>query len=377
MEQDAHRARQSDIRRESDFAPSHYLRLLKTHNPNLSRLPATRKPKSGRNKGQPQLQPLGEDRKDRRDTDNDHPHVGALTSRSERRSEQDVPMPPPSAQKSRSLGGGGGGGGSGGREERFDSRSLAAVGLTELAATEQCPHCSRRFSREAAARHVPICAGIKSRPKAPKEPMVYFTDALGRRQASPKAEAFSNPSTPSSSRRPRAVSPFQFPSEISETTESRETLKQQWSLAQFLLRDGLEAVASDSAIMRTARGAQDCLEFLDILEECAGKLGMRTGALSRMLLPFNSETDSGDQANSALEAPLGSPELEGLLSDRERQELVQRAVALRRLVRVKVADCADVQQARDSLQLIANFLNALRKTAEEEKRSLTCILREL
>ncbi|CAE7371126.1 shoc2 [Symbiodinium microadriaticum] len=313
MEQDAQRARQSDIRRESDFAPSHYLRLLKTHNPNLARLPATGKPKSGRNKGPPQLQPLGEDRKDRKDTENDHLHVGALTSRS--------------------------------AEEE-----------AEVAAEKR---------------------GIKSRPKAPKEPMVYFTDALGRRQASPKAEAFSNPSTPSSSRRPRAVSPFQFPTEISETTESRETLKQQWSLAQFLLRDGLEAVASDSAIMRTARGAQDCLEFLDLLEECAGKLGMRTGALSRMLLPFNSETDSGDQANSALEAPLGSPELEGLLSDRERQELVQRAVALRRLVRVKVADCADVQQARDSLQLIANFLNALRKTAEEEKRSLTCILREL
>mmetsp|Transcript_38814 Transcript_38814/g.92789 ORF Transcript_38814/g.92789 Transcript_38814/m.92789 type:complete len:179 (+) Transcript_38814:35-571(+) len=126
MEQDAQRARQSDIRRESDFAPSHYLRLLKTHNPNLARLPATRKPKSGRNKGPPQLQPLGEDRKDRKDTENDHLHVGALTSRSERRSEQDVPMPPPSAQKSRSLGGGGGGGS--GREERFDGRGLHRTG---------------------------------------------------------------------------------------------------------------------------------------------------------------------------------------------------------------------------------------------------------
>jgi len=264
-----------------------------------------------------------------------------------------------------------------GHDVKMDSRRAAAAGLTELAATEQCPHCSRRFSREAAARHVPICAGIKSRPKAPKEPMVYFTDALGRRQASPKAEdSVLNASTPSrSSRRPRAVSPFHFPPEV--TSESRGALKQQWSLVQFLLRDGLEALASDAAIMATARGAQKCLEFLDTLEEHASKFGMRTGALSKLLLPFNSETDSGDQANSALEAPLGSSELDGLLSDRERQELVQRAVALRRLVRVKVADCADVEQARDSLLLIVEFLQALQRTAEEEQRSLTSILRDL
>ena len=143
--------------------------------------------------------------------------------------------------------------------------------------------------------------------------MVYFTDALGRRHASPKAEdSVFNASPPTSrSRRPRAVSPFHFPSEAS--SENRSALKQQWSLVQFLLREGLEAVADDSAIMTTARGAQQCLQFLDALQDCARKLGMRTGALSRMLLPFNSDTDSGDQANTALEAPLGSAELDGFL----------------------------------------------------------------
>ena len=155
------------------------------------------------------------------------------------------------------------------------------------------------------------------------------------------------------------------------------TLKQQWSLVQFLLRDGLEALADDSTILATARTAEGCMEFLDILDDYSVKLGMRKGALSRLLLPFNSDTDSGDQANSAVDAPLGSRELDGLMTDRERQDLVQRAVALRRLVRVKVADCADIEQARESLKLIVEFLDGLQKAAAQEKRSLTSILREL
>ena len=72
-----------------------------------------------------------------------------------------------------------------------------------------------------------------------------------------------------------------------------------------------------------------------------------------------------------------SRELDGLMTDRERKELVQRAVALRRLVRVKVADCADIEQARESLKLIVEFLGGLQQAAAQEKRSLTSLLREL
>jgi hypothetical protein len=44
---------------------------------------------------------------------------------------------------------------------------------------------------------------------------------------------------------------------------------------------------------------------------------------------------------------------------------------------VKVADCADIEQARESLKLIVEFLDGLQKAAAQEKRSLTSILREL
>ena len=119
----------------------------------------------------------------------------------------------------------------------------------------------------------------------------------------------------------------------------------------------MKALADDNAIMSTAAAAQKCAHFLDTLEDYAEKLAMRKGAqmprlhitsfvsvawasnsissstlllashsgstalgaLSRLLLPFNVDTDSGDQANSAVDAPLGSNQLDGLMSDSERQ----------------------------------------------------------
>ncbi|CAK9040685.1 unnamed protein product [Durusdinium trenchii] len=290
MEQDAFHVGEHFADKETSRAPSHYLRLLKSHNPHLG---SRSKPKSEK------LQ-----------------HIG------------------------------------------FDSRVAAAVGLSELAATEQCPHCSRRFSREAAARHVPICAGLKSRPKPPREPMVYFTDQLGRRQASPKGPKVDSFAVPRSMVWP-------------EAPEAQGSLKQQWSLVQFLLRDGLEALADDGKIIATARRAEESMEFLETLEDYSMRLGMEKGDLARFLLP---ETDG--QAVLEASLPSNSRQLDGI-TERERQELVQRSVALRRLVRVKVADGADVEQAHESLRLIVEFLDALQRAAAEERRSLTSILRDL
>jgi hypothetical protein len=154
-------------------------------------------------------------------------------------------------------------------------------------------------------------------------------------------------------------------------------LTEKWSQIQFLLRDGLEALWDDAAIATTSSTVEGCLKFLEKLEEMAVKLSIRKGALSRMLLPFDSETSSGDQASTASAAPLGNKELDGLIPDDERQKLVAQAIALRRLIRVKVADCADVEQARDSLRLTASFLRELQEKAMEDGRSMTSVLREL
>ena len=162
-------------------APAHYLRLLKSHNPHLAR------PEQDRRCRLPSRKQA--DRADR----------GWAATDPDPRNRQKSTESQALRLEALDDGGDGGDGGDGAEVSRtasqashksgaFDSRIAAAVGLSELTATEQCPHCSRRFSREAAARHVPICAGLKSRPKPPKEHMVYFTDQLGRRQASPNGQ---------------------------------------------------------------------------------------------------------------------------------------------------------------------------------------------
>merc|ERR1719487_1000457 len=159
------------------------------------------------------------------------------------------------------------------------------------------------------------------------------------------------------------------------STGTMNSLSEQWTLLQFLLRDGLEALWDDAAITATLNTAEECLKFLERLEDWADRLKMRKGALSRMLLPFDLETNSNDQASTAGLAPLGSKELDGRIPDEERRDMVAQAVALRRLIRVKVADCADADQARESLRLTANFLQKLRQKAGEEHRTMTSILR--
>jgi len=281
--------------------------------------------------------------------------------------------------------------------------SPAGTGLLELGtATQQCPHCTRRFNKEAAARHIPICASLKNRPKPPaKEAGGAFTDSLGRRrprtgERSPgdgkttggdSANSLMHVNTPSRSCRPASASyvpptnsgarsgSTPAPQEQDPARGALSALSQQWCLVQFLLKDGLEAMYSDAAIEQTSVRSEEGLRFLDRLESCAQRLRIRKGALSRMLLPFDNETSSNDQASSAI--ALGSQELEGLLSNEERGELVAKAVSLRRLIRVKVADCADVEQAREGLKLTVSFLQALKRMASEEQRSMASVLRDL
>merc|ERR1719356_1410518 len=136
---------------------------------------------------------------------------------------------------------------------------------------------------------------------------------------------------------------------------------------QLLLRkETVEALRDGSGVMDTLRVAEECVAYLGRLEDCARRLGMRKGQLSRLLLPFDSNTYTGDQASSASDTPLGSPELDGRLCDEERRRLVAGAMTLRRFVRVKLADCADIDQAGASLMLILQFLRTTQQAAHQE-----------
>merc|ERR1712050_348116 len=89
---------------------------------------------------------------------------------------------------------------------------------------------------------------------------------------------------------------------------------------------------------------------------------MMKGKLSRYLLPFNKDTDAKNQAN--VQNDLRSPELDqftsaGLFPLEKRREMVQGALSVRRFLRVKVADDADMDLLKDSLRLILAFFQNL------------------
>mmetsp|Transcript_13342 Transcript_13342/g.31253 ORF Transcript_13342/g.31253 Transcript_13342/m.31253 type:complete len:362 (+) Transcript_13342:83-1168(+) len=275
------------------------------------------------------------------------------------------------------------------------------------AVSVECPHCTRRFSAEAAERHIPICGKLRSKPKPPvKDAGSCFTDALGRRHGSRGALASGAHGDRSSSvpcGAPRAPNDRSSPTTPTAGTMQRVPTAQRralpaepltggkppsqnaaapggdlgavWFQVQVLLQDSSEAMGDEKSIKRTLSRADQCLSFLDRLEECAARLQMRKGQLSRLLLPFNSETSSGDQASTAM--PLGDDALAGKLSDSERRELVSQAVTLRKLIRVKVADCADVEQARAALTLISRFIRCLQAEAASSGCNIARALAEL
>mmetsp|Transcript_68157 Transcript_68157/g.200131 ORF Transcript_68157/g.200131 Transcript_68157/m.200131 type:complete len:360 (-) Transcript_68157:36-1115(-) len=251
-------------------------------------------------------------------------------------------------------------------------------------ATKQCPHCQRMFSTEAHGRHVPICMKLgKSRPKPPKKEIAStFTDALGRRVVE---EGFPGAGRPPSgvrcpsrgARRPASSASQPTSSAPPEEPAYFEVLRQQWGELQFLVKDGDEALQSDKRCLLTLEKAEVGLCFIQRLESEAKRLAMRKGALSRMLLPFDSETNSNDQASSAGAMPLGSKELNGLLPEADRREMVAQAIGLRKLIRVKVADCNDVDQAKNALQLLVAFLRELKARAAEERCQLIDLLGQI
>lgn len=81
------------------------------------------------------------------------------------------------------------------------------------------------------------------------------------------------------------------------------------------------------------------------------------GALLQIVLPFDNATSLADQAATAHDAPLPS-DLPGIpIADL--LKLREQAVALRRLIRVKMADEADLQQAMGSVTLLDKLVKGV------------------
>lgn len=97
---------------------------------------------------------------------------------------------------------------------------------------------------------------------------------------------------------------------------------------------------------------------------------MLRGALSRWLLPYDDKTRIDEQCSSFRTVVDNMPDdLVGKLTQKQVTYLVTEVNKVRQLVRVKIADDNDLEQARTALESIAMFFQRLIDEAAAVKMS--------
>eukprot|EP00944_MAST-04C_sp_MAST-4C-sp1_P003921 g3921.t1 len=237
----------------------------------------------------------------------------------------------------------------------------------------QCPHCSRKFAKEASKRHIAVCANTKNKPKAPPKQVAAFTDRLGVRRGGrgklsctfnekAKVKSMLGASLQTDIESNKQTKKLENKPDVPKKKDTRERLSRLWGEIIFLLR---KPIRNEMDLNITLQRASRGYSFLNDLERTAMELNILQGTLSRWLLPFNHKTSVADQAaNNNNE--FGSSELDGLLSYSLRRKLVNDATDLRSLIRVKIADDADLLQAKESLKHIMKFGRSLMRVAKKE-----------
>jgi len=122
---------------------------------------------------------------------------------------------------------------------------------------------------------------------------------------------------------------------------SIDDLRDRWGTCVYLLRS--PDVRDAQALNNTRQAAEDGVAYVEEVKTVAQRLKIRGGALSKMLLPYGEETSTLEQAHASNRAEYERLEELGLPEQRAR-ELVDKALAARSLVRVKVADDNDLEQ---------------------------------
>lgn len=160
----------------------------------------------------------------------------------------------------------------------------------------------------------------------------------GRRDASIRAYdatpvGIASPATPAP---PTPATPV-----VERPPVSIDELRDRWGTCVYLLRS--PEIRDSEAMETTRRAAEDGVAYVEEVKRVALSLDIRGGALSKMLLPYGEETSTLEQAHTSNRAEYEQLEELGL-PEQDARELVQKALAARSLVRVKVADDNDLEQ---------------------------------
>ena len=134
-----------------------------------------------------------------------------------------------------------------------------------------------------------------------------------------------------------------------------------WSEVNLLLRRKIDC---QEDIQYVVAAAEAGLMFTDQLTNVAKSLNVLRGTLSRWLLPYDNNTRIDEQCSTPHSVVENMPDgLRGRISERQVHYLVAGANSVRKLVRIKIADDNDLDQARQALKTAVDFFRRLQEEA--------------
>ena len=155
------------------------------------------------------------------------------------------------------------------------------------------------------------------------------------------------------------------PSSPVDLTALKQRINDQWFEAKLVLR-----VVPNTDTAWTSFRTNICKEnvdsFTNTLQTVAEQSGMVRGKLLRVVLPFDENTSSNDQAMAGMSEDMAN---NGIGSPRVLSQLREQATGLRKTIRVKMADEADLRQALMATNLLQTFLKDVEVYAKETGKS--------
>ena len=121
---------------------------------------------------------------------------------------------------------------------------------------------------------------------------------------------------------------------------------------------------SEADMQFTIAATEAGLLYADQLNNVAKSLNISRGQLSRWILPYDNNTRIDEQCSTPHSVLLNIPELiRDKMTERQIHYLVSGANSVRQLVKIKIADENDMEQARKALQLSMHFFSKLQEEA--------------
>jgi hypothetical protein len=149
----------------------------------------------------------------------------------------------------------------------------------------------------------------------------------------------------------------------------QESVSNRWFETRMMLKVVPSTESGWNQLVKTSGGCDDFVKGLSLQ---AQSLEVSRGLLLRAVLPFNEETSSNDQ--SKITSPIkqngsspASNKLQSLINQMDSsvvEQLRTSAVALRKLIRVKMSDEADLQQARTAAHMLSSFCKDVEKVSQ-------------